>query len=580
MHGLPAHEPLLVNLLGHLAGAILFGIFLALLWRGGPGSRSGRVTLTAAAIALFWNVTLLIALAWPGATGQWMPVAAMGALSLLPALLLDLGLDGSPRAVVRSGYLLGGVAAILHFTERFWPGPPIHQRALWLAAAGFVLLTLGGWMASRGARRRRLAVVAVVLFSLTFGHFHDGGAHAAWPLELVIHHAGIPLCLFVLAQDYRFLLLDAFLRFLANLALAGLFTFAAWKGAAAAGWTAASMAADPRQLALAAVSACLTLALYAAARSFVQRLLTRLVFRRATLESTLAQLRPAQIASEPEFLNLAAAVIAGHFRAAGWHWSAEDGAGPPDSAAIRLTADRTLVLGRRAGGMRYLSEDHAELVQLATAARNRLEQFRESEMARLVSQAELRALQSQIHPHFLFNALNTLYGVIPREAQGARQTVLNLADIFRYFLRHEQAMIALREEIAIVRAYLEIEQLRLGPKLRVEFDVDPRALDLLIPVLSLEPLVENAVKHGIAALPQDGLVRVEARVEHGGLLVAVTDSGPGLATESRAGVGLDNVRRRLALCVGDGARLDITRENGATRASFRIPLESASRPQP
>lgn len=580
MHGLPAHEPLLVNLLGHLAGAILFGIFLVLLWRGGPAPRSGRVTITAAAIALFWNSASLIALAWPGATGQWLPVVAMGALSLLPALLLDLGLDGSPRAVVLAGYLLGGSAAALHFAERYWPGLPIHQRALWLTAGGFALLTLAGWIAGPGARRHRLAAMAVVLFSLTFGHFHDDGAHTAWPLELAIHHAGIPLCLFVLAQDYRFLLLDAFLRFLANLALAGLFTFAAWKGAAAAGWTAASIAADPRRLALAAVSACLLFALYAAARPIIQRLLTRLVFRRATLDSTLGRLRPAQIVSEHEFLDRAAAIIAAHFRAADWHWSA--GAHPEhaEGAAVRITADRTLVLGRRPGGMRYLSEDHAELSQLAAAAHGRLEQFRESEMARLVSQAELRALQSQIHPHFLFNALNTLYGVIPREAQGARRTVLNLADIFRYFLRHEQAMIALREEIAIVRAYLEIEQLRLGPKLRTEFDVDPNALELRIPVLSLEPLVENAVKHGIAALPEGGLVRVEARVRDGGLLVAVTDSGPGLAPESRDGVGLDNVRRRLALCVGVDARLDIARENGTTRAGFRIPLESASRPQP
>jgi two-component system, LytTR family, sensor kinase len=492
-------------------------------------------------------------------------------------MLLDLGLDGRPRGFVRAGYVLGFAAALLHIAEIRWPGLPIHQRTLWLTAAGFALLTAGGWLANRRPGRGRLAVMALVLFSLTFAHFHDEGAHAAWPLELAIHHAGIPLCLFVLAHDYRFLLLDAFIRFLANLVLAGLFTFAAWKGAMAAGWTAATMAASPRQPAFAALAACALLVLYAMARGSIQRALTQLVFRRAPLDATLSRLRTAQMDGEENYLQLAAAAIAAHFQALEWSWTADSA---PGGAAIRVTAERTLHLGRRRGGMRYLSEDHAELAQLAAAAHERLEQFRESEMARLVSQAELRALQSQIHPHFLFNALNTLYGVIPREAQGARQAVLNLASIFRYFLRHGESTIALREEIGLVRAYLEIEQMRLGPKLRTEFEIDAAALDLRVPVLSLEPLAENAVRHGVAKLAEGGLVRVEARVENGELVVAVTDSGPGFAPDALEGVGLENVRRRLALGAGASASLELTRAGGATRAGFRIPLERASAVNP
>lgn len=577
MHGLATHEPLLVNLLGHLAGAVVFATFLALLLRSGAAPRSVRATAAAAAAALFWNAASFVALAWPGWAGEPLTVAAMAALSILPAMLLDLGLDGRPRAFVRAGYLLGASAALLHIAELRWPGLPIHQRALWLTAAGFALLTAGGWLASRRPGRGRLAVMALVLFSLTFGHFHDEGAHAAWPLELAVHHAGIPLCLFVLAQDYRFLLLDAFIRFLANLVLAGLFTFAAWKGAIAAGWTAATVSASPHQLALAALAACALLVLYAVARGFIQHALTELVFRRAPLDATRSRLRTALVESEDHYLQLVASAVAAHFQALEWSWTGDGAAG---GAAVRVTADRTLHLGRRRGGMRYLSEDHAELALLAAAAHERLEQFRESEMARLVSQAELRALQSQIHPHFLFNALNALYGVIPREAQGARQAVLNLASIFRYFLRHGDAAIALREEIGLVRAYLEIEQLRLGPKLHTEFEIDPVALDLRVPVLSLEPLVENAIRHGVAQLDEGGFVRVEARVEAGELVVAVTDSGPGFAPDAREGVGLENVRRRLALGSGGAAVLNFARINGATRASFRMPLEHASAAHP
>lgn len=583
MHGLASHEPLLVNLLGHLAGAVIFAIFLVLLHRGRRHApRSGRVTRAAAALALFWNSASLLSLSWPDLAGPALPVAAMGALSLLPALLLDLGLDGRPRAVVLAGYALGAISALLHAAESALPHLPVHRSTHLLTAAGFALLSLLGWLADPGPARRRLAAMVLVLFSLTFAHFHEEGAQAAWPLELAFHHAGIPLCLFVLAQDYRFLLLDAFLRFLANLFLAGLFTFAAWKAAVLAGWSTAVLAGDPRHLALAAGAACLLLILFAITRHHTQQILTRLVFRRAPLDATAAALRAARLDSENQFLDSAASLIAAHFHAPSWHWapsSADPAPAPePESASIPLRPDRLLLLGPSPGGRRYLSEDLAELTQLAQLVTERLQHARESERARLLAQAELRALQSQIHPHFLFNALNTLYGIIPATASGARQTVLNLADIFRYFLRHDDALIPLEEELAIVRAYLEIEQLRLGDNLRTELDIHPAALPLRIPVLSLEPLVENAVKHGIAAQSGGGLVRISAEISASTLIVAVSDSGPGFHPNARDGVGLDNVRRRLALCHGPTARLETSTADGLTRAALLIPLDSAGPP--
>jgi LytS/YehU family sensor histidine kinase len=209
-------------------------------------------------------------------------------------------------------------------------------------------------------------------------------------------------------------------------------------------------------------------------------------------------------------------------------------------------------------------------------------------MRRLVAQAELRALQSQIHPHFLFNALNTLYGIIPREAKGARDTVLNLADIFRYFLETEKSFLPLEEELRIVRAYLEVERLRLGGKLRIEIDVEPEALLAPIPILSIQPLVENAVKHGIAPQPGGGLLRIEARIEtrvgdaaagevQSDLRVTVSDTGGGFAAQkSKSGVGMDNVNRRLQLCYGPEACLDIQSGGGGSSVSFVIPVSSAA----
>ena len=164
-----------------------------------------------------------------------------------------------------------------------------------------------------------------------------------------------------------------------------------------------------------------------------------------------------------------------------------------------------LLLGPRDGARRYLSEDFAVLMRLGAAVVEHVEQLRGIQMQGLVSQAELKALQAQINPHFLFNSLNTLYGTIDRGNAEARRLVLNLADVFRYLLRSDRTLIEIEEELRIVRAYLEIEQLRLGAKLRTEINVDEAALRATIPLLSVQPLVENAVKHGVAPRTGDGL---------------------------------------------------------------------------
>jgi two-component system LytT family sensor kinase len=203
-------------------------------------------------------------------------------------------------------------------------------------------------------------------------------------------------------------------------------------------------------------------------------------------------------------------------------------------------------------------------------------------MQRLVSQAELRALQSQINPHFLFNALNTLYGIIPRDALGARKTVLNLAEIFRYFLQSERSFIQLADELEIVKAYLEIERLRLGPRLAVEIDVDEAALPVMIPVLSIQPLVENAIKHGLSAKPGPGLLVLRATIVGEELRITVEDNGPGVhasingADTAGAGVGLANVKRRLQLCFGPEADILIDSSPLGTKVQFAIPLADPS----
>jgi two-component system sensor histidine kinase LytS len=152
--------------------------------------------------------------------------------------------------------------------------------------------------------------------------------------------------------------------------------------------------------------------------------------------------------------------------------------------------------------------------------------------------------------------------------------VLNLADIFRYFLETDRTFVSGEDEVRIVRAYLEIEALRLGGKLSTELDVEPAVMGARIPLLSLEPLVENAVKHGVAARTEGGTVRLRVWRDGELLRVAVSDTGCGFGEKAATGggVGLDNVRQRLRLCYGPEADLVIASSAAGATVSFAVPF--------
>jgi hypothetical protein len=433
---------------------------------------------------------------------------------------------------------------------------------------------------------------------------------------LALHHAGIPLALFVLLQDYRFVLLDAFVRFLANALLAAVLTFALFR--IAFRWILVSQQppVNPVYQALLLLGFCLVLIGFALIRGQIQQWLTKVVFRRPDLNKALEEIRSRAtlFTEEQEFLRWAGDQL-GQFMSADRVQEVAEAtladamgasylffpAPAADIPGLRHSAElawveavvplrlahedvRYLLLGRRRGGRRYLSEDLQALSRLMAVIVEQVERFRNSEMQRLVSQAELRALQSQINPHFLFNALNTLYGIIPRAAAGARRTVLNLAEIFRYFLQSERAFIPLSDELQIVRAYLDIERLRLGPRLEVEIDVDEAALPVLIPILSVQPLVENAIKHGLSTKPGPGLLRLKVKMVDEEAHITVEDTGSGIDSRSngpgaaRAGVGLANVKRRLRLCYGPDADLVIESSPEGTKVQFAIPAAAALKP--
>ena len=209
----------------------------------------------------------------------------------------------------------------------------------------------------------------------------------------------------------------------------------------------------------------------------------------------------------------------------------------------------------------------------------------EAETAQLQAQlaeARLSALRSQIDPHFLFNTLNAVSALVERDPRGVRRMIARLSELLRHSLEGAQAPeVTLREELAFADRYLEIMRIRFQGSLEVEQRVDDAALDALVPSLVLQPLVENAVKHGVGRQRGVGRIEIEARREGDRVVLAVRDNGPGMEGDAPAheGVGLRNTRERLAQLHGDHAALVVrSADGGGFEAEVSLPFRAAEPP--
>ena len=254
----------------------------------------------------------------------------------------------------------------------------------------------------------------------------------------------------------------------------------------------------------------------------------------------------------------------------------EDVGGRPGSVArFRVAAPTLVIVGfvvfLLAVAMQYL------VLALETA---RAEQVRVVEARVLAREAELRALRAQVDPHFIFNSLNSIGTLTGDDPAAARRMCLLLAG----FLRRSLALgardrIPLSEELALVHDYLSIEKVRFGARLLVTQEIGDDVGDLLVPPLLLQPLVENAVRHGVAQLGEGGTLRIAARRDGGVLLVEVTNPrDPHRSGRGGAGLGLENVRGRLRTLFGDRARMEVAKDEGAFHVGLTLPAVRAATP--
>ena len=202
------------------------------------------------------------------------------------------------------------------------------------------------------------------------------------------------------------------------------------------------------------------------------------------------------------------------------------------------------------------------------------------EQKRLLLEARLDALQRQINPHFLFNTLNSVASLVRSQPELARQMIVKLANILRALLKDHDAYGPLREELKFTDDYLDIEVVRFGAgKLRVEKEIDPRTLEVLVPSILLQPLIENSIKHGLEPRIHGGTITLRSRLEGDRISIEVADDGVGMNTQPAsalrrqgAGIGMKNVQERLEVLYGNQARFNVVSNPGrGTLVSIEIP---------
>lgn len=204
-------------------------------------------------------------------------------------------------------------------------------------------------------------------------------------------------------------------------------------------------------------------------------------------------------------------------------------------------------------------------------------EHRLQEQEKLLLAAKIESLKSQINPHFLFNTLTSISSLIRSQPETARMLIIKLSALLRRLLRSHEHFVTLREELESIDEYLDIEVIRFGPQLRVRKEISPDTLDVVVPSMILQPLVENSIRHGLSRKVGPGQITIRSRRENGRAVIEVEDDGMGFVLDERgepmsSGIGLANVRERLRVIYGAACQLKLASEPGkGTSARIEIP---------
>jgi two-component system LytT family sensor kinase len=255
--------------------------------------------------------------------------------------------------------------------------------------------------------------------------------------------------------------------------------------------------------------------------------------------------------------------------------------------AVRIPNDGVFALQKDWTGMnawmvvaQYAATVYATILPIKIWHSSRYEKLLEQQQMRL-NEARLAALSSQINPHFLFNTLNSVASLIRQDPEQARQVVYKLSKILRRLLRKQDNMVPLREELSFIDDYLAIEMVRFGDKLHFVKEVEAGCMDMLVPSMLLQPLVENSIRHGLASKVAGGTIRVRGVKSGPRLQIFVEDDGVGIPEAKLArlfenGIGVNNVNERLKVLYGDNYKMWIdSRPSEGTSTGVELPEQTS-----
>jgi signal transduction histidine kinase len=579
--------------------------------------------LATAILGVAWNLCALPLYTVTGAgVASSLPYVAFvgfSALGFLPAVVVHSALraGGSDARVparqvlIALAYATSATAVIIHAMALASGGRVPAVPAMQLLTYMFVAMVVPVAVVTRQqpGGRRALSVAALAAFTVSALHLtqlHTG--HDSWLAELGGHHASLLLALAILYQEYRFAFADLFLKralTILVLVIAAFAALAVFDPLTAGG----SKAVSTRDVGLLVTLWVITALAYPWLHSSVGWFVDRVVLERpdyaALRRRVAAQLREHDDVELllDDMCRLITPVLGGVTA----RWREPGSSQISEGAGLVSTIDGCVTIliptadapqyavesMRLTDGRRLLSDDVAALEIVGVAVARRIDAIRltrerwdralrEQEMSKLATEAELRALRAQINPHFLFNALTTIGYLIQAAPPRALETLMRLTALLRGVLKSEGELTTLGHEIDLIEAYLDVERARFEDRLDVRIFVPQALRAVSVPPLLLQPIVENAIKHGVTPQRHGGRIVVMATVDpdqaQHQLCVSVRDTGagatePALQRGRERGLGLRNVERRLEVQYGSAASLTIESSPGlGMLVEIRLPV--------
>lgn len=617
---------ILINLLGFVTGATLYAMLLVMVFgtlnfkvkrkQTLANLSNNKLLLLTAILGFSWNIGAVAIYGLPDLgidnTFPWLIAASFTTLGFLPAVVVHLILLSNletnqklaRKFITFTAYCLSAIAGIMHFYVTFINESTPSHIALHILTFGFGSLAVAliflthkqpGW-------QRAFWIIGLAVFSVSALHLshHDAESYPWW-LEMIGHHASLPLVIAILYQDYRFAFADIFLKRTISLVLLVVIVFSAYMAVSPLLVFGNGKEAEPLTISLLLGLWVATALFYPSLRQMVVWFVDTIILKRVDYDNLRVEIARtiASYETPEEILAYICGVLTPILTAKQVSFSLEDASLGNHTLTMLFPTTETpqyhLVIGELLGGRRLLSDDLEMLEAVVLMVSRRIDavrvahdrckiSLREQEISKLATEAELRALRAQLNPHFLFNALTTLGYLIQTAPDKAFETLMRLTGLLRGVLRRSAGEFAsVGEEIELIKAYLDIEKTRFEERLQVQINVEDSLNNIRIPSLLIQPLVENAIKHGITPAKDGGEIAItiekcfdEKKAEQ--IKIVVEDTGQGvsefdLVRGRKKGVGLANIERRLKCHYGDEATIKIRSElNQGATITVSLPL--------